>query len=826
MKRKTKKKWEKLGGKTLRSGKIKTKLIILEAMAIAASLIVGYTGIAMMGRINSKANMVTDMNNINLLQYENRSLNTNYLYYLDIQNLKDISTNLDSMSKSVASAKRKAGLFFLKDVIDMNSAINKLKDNYSQIITLTEERGFNHNQGSYANYTKADETLATDFQTVKDTSPWIDGPWIETEMNDLPTITVGGKKYIKYTYSYSMNDFGKRDYVVARIGDSGVASYTGTIYINNIRYDGNDALDISPLTENDLSRSYGNAITKYGLTEFNSLASVQVDTKFTNSGEWQEASILLPVKNMPVHEYTRVAFDVYFEVKNSMPTLKTGIAFSDRYDFVESLSTVNNLVQKYNTHVMEGADVTKEVEQINTLLAEIQTNIDIYIVEPDLYNKIKPVFSKKLTAFTEMTKADQSILDLKKSNIEQEQYVTKLIDNTHKRVLKEMEASQVNTTVIILIILAVTVIILTLISKMIIRGITKNLFSFRLLLEAMAEGDLQTRADTNNKDEFGEFAKYLNQFLDKISKILKSVQKVAGVLMASGNELEASAGEINVTSEDIGISVHGVSEGAASQANDVLKATSQVTAMNETVQKIVNNVEDLNQTSQMMNAAKEESELILKNLTESNDKMTTGVDRIGKQIYRTNLSVRKIKESVELISNITEQTDLLAKNASAEAQRAGVAGEGFAVVAAEIQSLAKQSSVSTQIINEMIATLTEDFGMTTSVMDELEALTTDQLKKLELTKVGFERVHYGIQKAQEATQNINESTKECYVSCSEIYNVMNNLSAIAEENTATSEDTSEAMNNLNITITELATASKQLKDISVELDSDMKFFRL
>lgn len=68
-------------------------------MAIVATVVVGYTGISMMSKNNNNTDTLTNLNNINLLQNQNQTLNTKYLYYLELDTLKEISTNLDSMSE-------------------------------------------------------------------------------------------------------------------------------------------------------------------------------------------------------------------------------------------------------------------------------------------------------------------------------------------------------------------------------------------------------------------------------------------------------------------------------------------------------------------------------------------------------------------------------------------------------------------------------------------------------------------------------------------------------------------------------------------------------
>ena len=103
-----------------------------------------------------------------------------------------------------------------------------------------------------------------------------------------------------------------------------------------------------------------------------------------------------------------------------------------------------------------------------------------------------------------------------------------------------------------------------------------------------------------------------------------------------------------------------------------------------------------------------EAAKIVKELGNTSDKTTEAFIKISEQIHKTNSSVVKIQEVVNLIAQIASQTNLLSLNASIEAARAGSAGKGFAVVASEIQKLAEQTNSSAKIIDEIILLLSDE----------------------------------------------------------------------------------------------------------------------
>lgn len=345
----------------------------------------------------------------------------------------------------------------------------------------------------------------------------------------------------------------------------------------------------------------------------------------------------------------------------------------------------------------------------------------------------------------------------------------------------------------------------------------------------LASGDLSAKVDQKilaRNDEIGDMARAVEGLNDKLNEIVGNLQKSANTLFEAGNGLEEMAKQCSNTTDDVSRAVEEISKGAVSQAEEIQNASNEIVAMGETIEDIVENVNDLTEASEAMGRAGASSTETMLNLSTSSDRTVSAIGNIGNQIRLTNESINQISMATELITSIASQTNLLSLNASIESARAGEAGRGFAVVATEIQKLAVQSNDAAVEIQQIIGNLISESERTMEEMKEAEVLMREQQEKLNDTKEKFGEVSTGIDVSREGTQQIRVCADSCNSARASVIDVISNLSAISEENAASAEETTASMQELNATINLLSEEATKLKDLSVTLNEEMKFFKM
>lgn len=349
------------------------------------------------------------------------------------------------------------------------------------------------------------------------------------------------------------------------------------------------------------------------------------------------------------------------------------------------------------------------------------------------------------------------------------------------------------------------------------------------VLIQLSEGDLTATVNPKSlkrTDEIGIMANALERTLSELRNIISHIQASADVLMREGTDLGDMASQTSRTTDEISLAVEEVSKGAITQAEEVERATNLVSDMGMKIEQIVHSIDDLYQVAASMQKAGNEAQNNMNLLKVSNEQTNTAIEKVAENVHKTDKSVAVIAEALTLITDIADETNLLSLNASIEAARAGEAGRGFAVVAAQIQKLAEESNASATQIAEIISTLSQDSANTLAVMDTLRDNITVQQTKMLDTIEKFASVREGIISSTDNTSQIHTQASECDSSRISVVDIIQDLSALSEENAASTQETTASMQELNATINLLSNAAKELQDLAVSLENDMRFFKL
>ncbi len=377
--------------------------------------------------------------------------------------------------------------------------------------------------------------------------------------------------------------------------------------------------------------------------------------------------------------------------------------------------------------------------------------------------------------------------------------------------------------VIVAILLAAAVVVLIIVNKLV-----KAVQAMADVADAMAQGDMTVSVDEKHikrNDEIGDMCKSLDRLKNSMTETLLSITNQSKELLETSSSLEKMSDEASRAISQVESAVNDISTGATSQADDTTKASSYVVEMGSLISETVSDVEVLKDNSENMSSSSTEAMAILNELKAINERALKAIDVIYEQTNITNESALKIREASNIITSIASETNLLSLNASIEAARAGEQGRGFAVVADQIQKLAEQSNNSGHEIEAITNSLINDSNKAVETMKEVKEIMADQSEKVTITENSFVTVKEGIAASITSVATISERSRKLDEARTEIVDIIQNLTAIAEENAASSEETSAATTEVAASVDSVAKAALQLDQITKALEEDTRRFK-
>ena len=329
-----------------------------------------------------------------------------------------------------------------------------------------------------------------------------------------------------------------------------------------------------------------------------------------------------------------------------------------------------------------------------------------------------------------------------------------------------------------------------------------------------------------NGDETGLMARSVCVVQDKLGKVVSELQGQSQQLYQSSDSLNSNAAATAETIGQINHAVHDMAEGATSQSVDMQAATESVIMIGNMVEETNREVAKFRKNVEVMHETGIEAVQTLKELEDINAEVKNSIEQIYRQTNITNESAMKIKDAILLITSIADETNLLSLNASIEAARAGEQGKGFAVVANQIQKLAEQSNDSAMKVQEITNMVMEDSAKAVQTMDKVKLIMESQMQKVDLTGSMFEKVQEEIDHSMDGITNIYEKTEGMDHARDNLLDIVQSLTAIAEENAAGTEEASASVTEVSVVVEDISSNAKQLQGVAQTLDEHMKEFRV
>lgn len=398
-----------------------------------------------------------------------------------------------------------------------------------------------------------------------------------------------------------------------------------------------------------------------------------------------------------------------------------------------------------------------------------------------------------------------------------------LYTGANQSILASLTQSLFIQFAIVLVIVIMVSVILVLVFT---RKINKRLNALKSAFESAGNGDMTIEVSDKTGDELSELSVYYNKMRMKLNDTIQTVQQSALQLASASQQLSAGAEETNQASEKITEAVQQIANGAQDQIIRIENSESSLKQASADIRDISANTAAIADKGQLAQSKADIGQKEIANVQAQMDAIHQSIQKSGEIIHQLDGRSKQIEQILSVITQIADQTNLLALNAAIEAARAGEQGKGFAVVADEVRKLAEESQQSAGQISKLIIEIQKDMNRSARSVEHVKTEAAEGVTMIQRTRDAFKEIAAATGEISAEISDLSASVTNISASAHHINHSFAANTADIKESTKNTRQAAALTEEQFAAMEEITAASETLSQLAEELTGIISQFKM
>ncbi|WP_049898927.1 methyl-accepting chemotaxis protein [Natrinema sp. J7-1] len=344
-------------------------------------------------------------------------------------------------------------------------------------------------------------------------------------------------------------------------------------------------------------------------------------------------------------------------------------------------------------------------------------------------------------------------------------------------------------------------------------------------MRACADGDLTRRLETDADSEaMDTVAAAFNAMMDDIEETVAATRAFADAVDGAAESTADGVVAVRSASEQVTTSVQQIADGAEQQSD-------QLAAINDEIDDLSTTTEEIAAMSSQVATLAERTATASADARESARRAIEGMNAIEREaddavaeVTRLEAEIEAIDDLLEFIGDVTDETNMLALNASIEAARSTSTDAEFTTVADQVKSLATETQEAATDIESRLERVSEQTAQVATVVRETNERIADHREAVESSVGALEEISAYAEETNDGVQEISAATQQQAGATQEVVSMTDDVTAISEETSAEAETVAAAAEEQTASLADVSHTATSLSDRARDLSDALSAF--